>query len=502
MDLAVGARAVWVIMEHTTRKGGPRLVEACTLPLTGKSCVTRVYTDLAVVEVTPAGFLVRDMLEGMRALGAAGAHRRAAHVRAGLPALRLLPDTEARSGASRVRFAASDTGQPLYDRSRRRSRRRDELHRGQRRRPALRAFRPRRSHRRADPRDGRQPRELGRGGAGAGRRPARAALRHARRRAVGEGAGRSLHRHHGGRPRLAARCARHHAARSRLPASPSAARSRCMRRCACPSASRPPSSAVPPPGLRPTAARLCWPGSSASSARACALPSTNSMANGYPPELRTDAARFAAFRARWLGNDPASYAAIYRMLAGTDLQGELARIACPALVLGGRLDRTRPPALVEPVARRSPAHATSCWKRATTWPSSRPSSLPRRLASFSIRLPFEPCGGLNGVWPPPCCRAHAACHRPIDWRLRSCPTTDVGQSSPSLHQLSCLPLKARASNGRAQHATPPTPPSAWPCRSPRPTAPARARGTSPSPHVCCRWARRRAPGTSCAPHRT
>ena len=107
-------------------------------------------------------------------------------------------------------------------------------------------------------------------------------------------------------------------------------------------------------GIAPTAARRCWPGSSASSARACALPSTNSMANGYPPELRTDAARFAAFRARWLGNDPASYAAIYRMLAGMDLQGELARIACPVLVLGGRLDRVRPPALVEPVARAIP----------------------------------------------------------------------------------------------------------------------------------------------------
>ena len=80
----------------------------------------------------------------------------------------------------------------------------------------------------------------------------------------------------------------------------------------------------------------------------------DSMANGYPPELRADAARFAAFRARCLGNDPASYAAIYRMLAGTDLQGELSRIACPALVLGGRLDRTRPPALVEPVAHAIP----------------------------------------------------------------------------------------------------------------------------------------------------
>jgi 3-oxoadipate CoA-transferase beta subunit len=67
MDLAVGARAVWVIMEHTTRKGGPRLVETCTLPLTAKSCVKRIYTDLAVIEVAPAGFLVREMLAGMEA---------------------------------------------------------------------------------------------------------------------------------------------------------------------------------------------------------------------------------------------------------------------------------------------------------------------------------------------------------------------------------------------------------------------------------------------------
>ncbi len=80
----------------------------------------------------------------------------------------------------------------------------------------------------------------------------------------------------------------------------------------------------------------------------------DSMANGYAPELRTDAARFAAFRARWLGNDPASYAAIYRMLVGMDLQGELAGIRCPVLVLGGALDRVRPPALAEPVARMIP----------------------------------------------------------------------------------------------------------------------------------------------------
>jgi 3-oxoadipate CoA-transferase beta subunit len=65
MDLAAGARAVWVIMEHTTRKGGPRLVEACTLPLTGKACVKRVFTDLAVIDVTPAGFRVREILPGL-----------------------------------------------------------------------------------------------------------------------------------------------------------------------------------------------------------------------------------------------------------------------------------------------------------------------------------------------------------------------------------------------------------------------------------------------------
>ena len=79
-----------------------------------------------------------------------------------------------------------------------------------------------------------------------------------------------------------------------------------------------------------------------------------SFASGYPTELRDDMARFNAFRARWLGNDPASYATIYRMLAATDLTGELARIACPTLVIGGRFDRTRPPATAEPVARAIP----------------------------------------------------------------------------------------------------------------------------------------------------
>ena len=62
MDLAAGARQVWVMMEHVTRQGGPRLIERCTLPLTAVGCVTRVYTDLAVIDITGAGMRVAEML--------------------------------------------------------------------------------------------------------------------------------------------------------------------------------------------------------------------------------------------------------------------------------------------------------------------------------------------------------------------------------------------------------------------------------------------------------
>jgi 3-oxoadipate CoA-transferase beta subunit len=62
MDLAAGARAVWVLMEHTTRDGGARLVSRCSLPLTAIGCVKRIFTDLAVIEVTPEGFLVREIV--------------------------------------------------------------------------------------------------------------------------------------------------------------------------------------------------------------------------------------------------------------------------------------------------------------------------------------------------------------------------------------------------------------------------------------------------------
>jgi len=80
----------------------------------------------------------------------------------------------------------------------------------------------------------------------------------------------------------------------------------------------------------------------------------DSMLNGYAPELRGDIRRFERFRARWLGNDPLSYATIWRMLAGADMQGELARLRCPVLVIGGSLDRVRPPPSAEAVAKAIP----------------------------------------------------------------------------------------------------------------------------------------------------
>ena len=65
MDLAVGAKQVLVMMEHLTKDGKSKLVERCTYPLTGARCVNRVYTDLAVIDVTAEGFCVVELVEGL-----------------------------------------------------------------------------------------------------------------------------------------------------------------------------------------------------------------------------------------------------------------------------------------------------------------------------------------------------------------------------------------------------------------------------------------------------
>ena len=65
MDLAIGAKQTWVMMEHVTKDGQHKLVGQCTYPLTAKACVSRVYTDLAVIDVTAEGFSAVEVIAGL-----------------------------------------------------------------------------------------------------------------------------------------------------------------------------------------------------------------------------------------------------------------------------------------------------------------------------------------------------------------------------------------------------------------------------------------------------
>ena len=65
MDLAIGAKKTFVMMEHLTKQGESKLVAACSYPLTGIGCVSRIYTDLAVIDVTPQGLKVVEIVDGL-----------------------------------------------------------------------------------------------------------------------------------------------------------------------------------------------------------------------------------------------------------------------------------------------------------------------------------------------------------------------------------------------------------------------------------------------------
>jgi len=65
MDLAIGAKHVYVMMEHRTRNGESKIVARCTYPLTGIRCVARIYTDLAVIDVTSRGLAVLEIVDGL-----------------------------------------------------------------------------------------------------------------------------------------------------------------------------------------------------------------------------------------------------------------------------------------------------------------------------------------------------------------------------------------------------------------------------------------------------
>ena len=66
MDLAIGARQTWVMMDLLTKKGDSKVVAQCSYPLTGIGCVKRIYSELATLECTPQGLRLIDLVEGLK----------------------------------------------------------------------------------------------------------------------------------------------------------------------------------------------------------------------------------------------------------------------------------------------------------------------------------------------------------------------------------------------------------------------------------------------------
>jgi 3-oxoadipate CoA-transferase beta subunit len=65
MDLVAGVKTIFVVTRHVTKTGEPKLIEACTYPLTGLKVVSRIFTDLAVIDVGPDGFVLKELAPGV-----------------------------------------------------------------------------------------------------------------------------------------------------------------------------------------------------------------------------------------------------------------------------------------------------------------------------------------------------------------------------------------------------------------------------------------------------
>jgi 3-oxoadipate enol-lactonase len=117
----------------------------------------------------------------------------------------------------------------------------------------------------------------------------------------------------------------------------------------------------------------------------------DTLDRSYPPEIRGDGAVYATYRQRFLRNDPQSYAALNLALAGFDATQDLPHVTCPALVLGGKHDKLRPPPEVERVAAQIPGARYALIDCGHIMPVQAPAEMSRAMFAF-----YDDIGGAGG----------------------------------------------------------------------------------------------------------